>query len=182
MTLLVLDIRVPPVATVHSEAALGHALLALLPGFVMYAMSFLTLGIFWIGQQTQLNNLEHADRDLAWLHIAFLAAIAIMPFSTRLLAEFIEYRTAFLVYWLNVLVPGVILYGAWRYAEYAHLPRAGIAAQIGAAIDRRIIVAQCLYAFGAALCLINTYWSIAFIFLVQLNYALAPGFRRLARA
>ena len=64
----------------------------------MYAMSFLTLGIFWVGQQTQLNHLERADRDLAWLHIWYLAAVALMPFSTRLLAEFIEFRTALLVY------------------------------------------------------------------------------------
>ena len=35
-------------------------------------------------------------------------------------------------------------------------------------------MAQGLYAFGACLCLFNTYVSIAFIILVQLNFALAP--------
>jgi len=30
-----------------------------------------------------------------------------------------------------------------------------------------------LYAFGAALCVFNTYLSIAFIALVQINYAIA---------
>ena len=40
------------------------------------------------------------------------------------------------------------------------------------AITRRVLVAQSLYAFGALLCVINTYVSIAFIVLVQLNYAL----------
>jgi uncharacterized membrane protein len=161
---------------------LWQALVALLPRFVMYAMSFLTLGIFWVGQQTQLNHLQRADRDLAWLHIAFLAAVALMPFSTRLLAEFIEYRTALLIYWGNVFVLGVILYCAWCYAKRAHLPRQGTTSQVVAAIDRRIVIAQSLYALGAALCIINTYCSIAFIFLVQLNYALAPSFRRPARA
>ena len=36
------------------------------------------------------------------------------------------------------------------------------------------------YAFGAALCIVNTYWSIAFIVTVQINYAVAPPwpFRR----
>jgi hypothetical protein len=51
-----------------------------------------------------------------------------------------------------------------------------------AAIERRIIRAQVLYAFGAALCVINRYWSIAFIFLVQLNHALVPRLRRPARS
>jgi len=35
-------------------------------------------------------------------------------------------------------------------------------------------VAQGLYAFGALLCVFDTYASIAFIVLVQLNYAFAP--------
>jgi hypothetical protein len=40
------------------------------------------------------------------------------------------------------------------------------------------LIAQALYAPGALRCAINTYRSIAFIFLVQLNYAVAPRFRR----
>jgi hypothetical protein len=71
MTLLVLDIRVPQTGSVHSERELLQALAALVPRFVMYAMSFLTLGIFWVGQQTQLNQLTRADRDLAWSTSAF---------------------------------------------------------------------------------------------------------------
>jgi hypothetical protein len=43
-----------------------------------------------------------------------------------------------------------------------------------AAIERRIVVVQILYAAGALLCLTNNYVSIVFIVLVQLNSALAP--------
>ena len=43
-----------------------------------------------------------------------------------------------------------------------------------AAMRRRIVLAQTLYALGAALCVISPYWSIGFIVLVQLNYAIAP--------
>ena len=46
------------------------------------------------------------------------------------------------------------------------------------AIHRRILVAQALYAFGALLCVFSTYWSIGFIVLVQINYALAPRIGR----
>jgi uncharacterized membrane protein len=167
---------------VHSEFDLWRELLALLPRFVMYAMSFLTLGIFWVGQQTQLNQLERADRDLAWLHIGYLAAVAFMPFSTRLLAEFIELRTALLIYWFNILVLGVMLYCTWSYAKRAQLIRAGTSEEIVTAVDRRIVTAQSLYALGAALCFFSTYWSIAFIFIVQLYYVVAPRFQRAARA
>jgi hypothetical protein len=41
---------------------------------------------------------------------------------------------------------------------------------------RRIVIAQSLYACGAALCFLNTYYSIGAIVLVQVNYAIAPQF------
>jgi hypothetical protein len=40
------------------------------------------------------------------------------------------------------------------------------------------VIAQSLYAAGAALCFINTWVSIAAIVLVQLNYAIAPRWSR----
>jgi hypothetical protein len=45
-------------------------------------------------------------------------------------------------------------------------------------LKRRIVVAQSLYAFGALLCVFSTYWSIAFIVLVQLSVVIAPFGRR----
>ncbi len=53
-----------------------------------------------------------------------------------------------------------------------------IAAEVPAAICRRILVAQALYAFGALLCAFNTHWSIAFIVLAQLSYAVGMGRRK----
>jgi uncharacterized membrane protein len=101
MTLLVLDVRAPAAEAVHSEHDLWRALVALSPRILTFAMSFLTLSIFWVGQQTQLNHLARSNRDLTWLHLTFLFTVAIMPFSTSLLAELITHRIALLVYWLK---------------------------------------------------------------------------------
>jgi uncharacterized membrane protein len=174
MTLLVLDLHVPIKEAVHSEGQLQTALLALAPQFVAYLMSCLTLGIFWAGQQTQLNHFERGNRDLTWIHIAFLFVVSVLPFSTRLLAEFIGFRTALLLYWVNIFGLGAILYASWRYATSAGLLKDDISVEIRRAIRRRIVIAQALYALAAALCFFNTYWSIGFIVLVQLNYAIAP--------
>jgi uncharacterized membrane protein len=57
MTLLVLDMHLPTTAQVHGERELLAALAALGPQWITYGMSFLTLGIFWAGQQTQLNHI-----------------------------------------------------------------------------------------------------------------------------
>jgi TMEM175 potassium channel family protein len=181
MTLLVLDLRAPAAEAIRSEHDLWRALGALAPRLLMYVMSFLTLGVFWVGQQTQLNHLARSDRSLSWIHIVFLFAVSIIPFSTTLLAEFTAYRIALLAYWANILLLGAALYFSWVCALGAGLVKDEISSQVSSAIKRRIAMAQGLYALGALLCLISTYWSIAFIVLVQLNYAIAPRIPRRRR-
>jgi uncharacterized membrane protein len=178
MTLLVLDLRVPITEGIRSERDLWRAILVLAPQMVMYLMSFLTLGIFWVGQQTQLNHLAHSDRNLTWIHLTFLFAVTLMPYSTHLLAEFAVYRTALLLYWANIALLGGTLYFSWVCATRGGLVRNDVSPEILAVICRRIIIGQSLYAFGALLCAFNTYWSIAFIVLVQLYYAIAPRIGR----
>ena len=174
MTLLVLDIHVPAHDLIQDEAGLWQALIGLAPRLLTYLMSFVTLGIFWLGQQTQLNYFARADRDLVWIHIGFLALVSIMPLSTALLGGFVTYRIALLAYWLNIALLGLALYGSWRYALRSGLLQDDATPEISAAMIRRIVVAQTFYAVGAALCVLGTTWSIAFIALVQLNYAVNP--------
>jgi len=176
MTLLVLDLRVPAAEAIHSEHDLWHALVALSPRLIVFLMSVMTNGIFWVGQQTQLNHFARADRNLAWIHIAFLCAVSLTPFTTSLLAEFIHYRTALLVYWSNILLLGLTLYWSWSYATRYHLLTEDASPEIHAAVARRIVIAQTLYACGAALSFLGTYYAIAAIVLAQVNYAIAPRF------
>ncbi|MFZ0760263.1 MAG: TMEM175 family protein [Candidatus Sulfotelmatobacter sp.] len=176
MTLLVLDLRVPAAAAIHSEHDLRRVLIALSPRLLIYFMSIMTNGIFWVGQQTQLNFFARSDRNLAWIHIGFLGVVSLTPFSTAFLAEFIHYRTALLVYWSNILLLGLFLFWSWSYATRTRLLVDDAPIEVHRAVVRRILIAQSLYAAGAALCVINTYCSIAAIVLVQINYAIAPRF------
>jgi uncharacterized membrane protein len=145
-------------------------------------MSFLTLGIFWVGQQTQLNHIERSERHFTWIHLAFLFLVTLMPFSTRLLTEFITFRTALVAYWANILLLGATLYLSWGRATQAKLIKSYTPPEVPPAICRRILIAQSVYGFGALLCILNTYWSIAFIVLAQLYYAVAPRYGRSQRS
>jgi uncharacterized membrane protein len=178
MTLLLLELHVPAKELIHGEGDLRHALAALAPQLLVYLMSFLTLGIFWVGQQTQLNHLERSERHFTWIHLAFLFSVTIMPFSTRLLNEFITYRTALVAYWGNILLLGALLYLSWGRATHASLIKSDTPPEVPAAICRRIVIAQLFYAFGALLSIFDTYWSIGFIVFVQLHYAIAPRYGR----
>ncbi len=181
MTLLVLDLHVPARDTAHTEQDLCRSLIAMAPQFVAYLMTFLTLGIFWSGQQVQLNLFARSDRHLTWMHIGFLFGVTLMPFATRLLAEFIHYRTAIVCYWANILILGTFLYYSWRYAARSGLVKDGTSPDVGKAIERRVLVAQALYAVGALISIVSTYGSIGFIVLVQLNFAFAPKIKWLSK-
>jgi uncharacterized membrane protein len=180
-TILVLDFHTPEPADIHSETELLHALAASAPRLLPWLLSLLTLGIFWLGQQTQLSQLERSNRDLTWLHFIFLAVVTALPFSARLLADFLEYRTAFLIYWLNIVLLGASLYATWVCAERANLIREEARGDVSRAVKRRIVLAQSLYAIGALAGLINVTLGIIIIMLIQVNYAIGPRLPVLSR-
>jgi uncharacterized membrane protein len=130
MTLLVLNLHVPVSSALASEHAVWELLVRLWPSLLAYGMSFLTLGIFWVGQQTQLDRFARSDRWLTWIHLAFLLAVTLMPFSTELLAAFITSRLALVAYWLNLLLLGTALLGGLRYAKLAELVKEERAAEL----------------------------------------------------
>jgi len=174
MTLLVLALAVPAAADVKEAGGLSPALVHLVPNLVTYFMSFLTLGIFWVGQQTQLSQLERSDRDYTWIMLAFLLFVTMVPFSTGLLAAYYQSRLALIEYWLNILVLGLfILAGAEYAARKGLFPEANRRTIINA-VRRRVFIAQGLYLLATVLCLLDTRLSIGLIVAIQLNYAVAP--------
>jgi len=194
MTLLVLDLKAPSVPTraQHpiwsgggggSEHALLHGLLHnVAPRLLPYAMSFLTLGIFWVGQQTQLESFTRSTRKLTWIHLTFLLGVTLMPFSTGLLAQDTTYRLSMAVYWLNLFALGAALFISLRYADRAGLLSDETTEDMRAALKRRIVVYQGLYAIAALTCLINTYLAIGLLVALQLNSVIAPRIGILDRA
>jgi uncharacterized membrane protein len=180
-TVLVLDFRLPEPADIHSEAELMSALFASAHRLMPWLLSLLTLGIFWVSQQTQLSNLARSNRDLTWLYLVFLAIVTVFPFSTRLLADFFTYRTAFLIYWANIFLLGVVVYITWVYAERAMLIREDAPRELSNLVKKRVIIAQSLYALGAVVGVVNVPLGVALIILIQLIYAVAPRLPILSR-
>ena len=104
-----------------------------------------------------------------------------MPFSTAMVAAFMTYQVALLVYWVNLVLLGAALYASWAYATRAGLLKDAVAEDMSRATRRRIVVFQLLYAGGFLLSFISTYLTIAVIFLLQLDAAVAPRFGRFWR-
>lgn len=177
MTLLILEVGLPT-EYIKTERELWEAIIALSPRFLVYLVSFLTLGIFWNAQQVQFSRLARGDRNLTWIHIAFLATVAVTPLSTALEENFIHFRVALAVFWLNLLLLGLTLYASWRYASSSGLLRTDVSAEEQYTIRRRIILMEELYAAAFAIGIFSTIWSIVAIVVVQLGLAVSPTLTR----
>jgi uncharacterized membrane protein len=182
MTLLVLGLAVPSLnSAATTESQLWDFLVNLGPNVLVYVMSFMTLGIFWVGQGTQLGQLARSNRHYVWLQLTFLLAVTLVPFSTQLLAHFPNLKLALVEYWLNIVLLGGMLLAAFEYALHAHLFREEQRSLV-TLFRGRILIAQALYAFASALSIFFPTWvSITLIVLVQLNYVIAPGIPILRR-
>ena len=183
MTLLVLGLVVPTLSGfATTEGQLWEAMGKLGPHALVYTMSFMTLGIFWLGQGTQLGQLGRSNRNYVWIHLVFLFAVTMVPFSTLLLASFYWLRVALVEYWLNIVLLGASLLAALEYGLRAHLFRDEVTRELERLMRGRILIAQSLYAGATLLCVIFPTWvSIALIILVQVNYVLAPRIPILGR-
>ena len=82
ITLLVVDIRVPDIAgVVNAYSQLNDARYKIL-GF---AISFLVIGLFWMGHHRLFRYITALDRPLIFLNLLFLGTIAFLPYPTALL-------------------------------------------------------------------------------------------------
>jgi uncharacterized membrane protein len=174
MTLLVLGLAVPLSISHPTEGELWNELMNLGSNVLIYTLSFMTLGIFWVGQSTQMSQLVRSNRHYAWLMLTFLFAVTLLPFSTGVLAHFPNLRVALVEYWLNIVLLGFMLLAAFEYGLRAHLFDAQ-QGQVARLFRGRVLIAQALYAFATALSILFPTWvSITLIVLIQLNYVIAP--------
>ena len=87
ITLMVFDIKVPAV-TQMNQLNLRHELIQLWPRFLAYVISFVMLGVYWVGHHNQYHYIRRTDRPFLWINIFFLMGISLIPFSTGLLGQF----------------------------------------------------------------------------------------------
>ena len=98
MTLLILEIKVPPVSSIHSFLGLKNELLAQWPSWFAFLLSFIAMFIAWINHHhfmAQLNRTKSSNAFL-YIHGLFFLTICVYPFTTALLAEYLN--TEFLTF------------------------------------------------------------------------------------
>ena len=104
MTLLVLDLKLPEGTSLSNDPAVWRQLFELTGRFSTYALSFIVLGIFWIGRHSLFHFVRRVSRDMLWLNLLFLLFITLLPFSTNLLSGHNHLQTPVVVYGINLLL------------------------------------------------------------------------------
>jgi uncharacterized membrane protein len=94
MTLLVVGIGIPVV----SDGDLGDALRDKEPEIVSFFISFFVIGNYWLGHHRFFSHLQSVSSRLMSVNLAYLAAIAFVPFPTALAGKYTEDPISIVIY------------------------------------------------------------------------------------
>jgi uncharacterized membrane protein len=178
LTVLVLNIQIPE--SDHPNAGDLAAKLALLwPKFASYGMSFIMLGVLWIGHHFQFIYVRRSDRVLLWINLLFLLAITFLPFATGVLANYYRVPLAVLLYGGTLFVAGATLLGHWLYAtRERRLARSDTPDEVIASIRRRLQFGLSIYIVATAMGWVDTRVSIAMFAMMPFFYFVPTGVDR----
>ena len=119
ITLLVLDIKVPPMENIAGDGDLLIALGEQWPKYFAYALSFLTVLIMWAGHHNLVSYVERTNWTFFLLNGLYLMGVALLPFPTALLSEYIGHPggdTALAVYSATFIGISLLFNALLRYA------------------------------------------------------------------
>jgi uncharacterized membrane protein len=176
-TLLVLELKVP-----RGVEDLGSALLGAWPAYVAYLVSFATIGVIWVNHHLLLEHVRRVDLPFLYLNLLLLLFVAVVPFPTSLMDEYITSPNGSLaaaVYGLVGLGIAVAFSASFFYAtrDGGLVERA--AARRLREEGRLFPIGLGAYAAGIALAFVVPMASLAIYSLVVVFYAF-PRLPRLA--
>jgi len=80
ITIMVLELKAP-----HGDAL--SDLTKLLPTFLIYVLSFIYLGIYWVNHHHFLHAVEKVSGGLLWANLHLLFWLSLIPFTTAWMGE-----------------------------------------------------------------------------------------------
>jgi uncharacterized membrane protein len=176
MTLLVLDIRVPPAGP--GAPPLGPALLHQWPAYLGFVTSFATIGIMWINHHMNFTLIRRTDHALLVLNGLLLLGVTSLPFSTGLVAAYVGHTGAHVaaaVYAGTFLFIALIWSGLWRYARTrGHLLGPGADDRRVEAVTRAYRPAVLWYLLAFLAAFVNALASLAIIAGLAVYFAVVP--------
>ncbi|HZT92776.1 MAG TPA: TMEM175 family protein [Gaiellaceae bacterium] len=167
-TLLILD--------VHSAGgSVAHGLVHAWPSYVVYAISFLTIGIIWVNHHAVMSQIGRVDRTFLFINVVFLMVVAFSPFPTRVLGAHLREgsRAAALAYGLTFTLMAVCYGALWFYAALGRrLIAPEASARVVSGITRSFLPGSFVYGAATLSSLASAYLAVALYAAIALFYVL----------
>lgn len=159
ITIMVLELTIP------HEASL-HALEALVPVFLAYVLSFVTLGIYWNNHHHMFVVVERVNGRILWANLHLLFWLSLFPFVTGWMGE-TGFESLPVTAYGIVAVAAAIAYYILRTAIISHQ---GEESKLAAAFGRDLKgkASPVLYVAGISLAYVNRWVALAFYVFVAL--------------
>lgn len=172
MTILVLDLRLPPhVATDNLLLILKDDVFIKL---FIFVGSFIILGTLWVAMNFQLGLLERLNRQYLWTNIFYLMVICIVPFSATLVSAFPNSPVSISFYAINLICASMGQLLTSQCAHFYNLNKDIYTPPVRHAVLRRIFVAPIFYIASLVLAYWNTHIAFIMLLIPTLVYMI-PG-------
>jgi uncharacterized membrane protein len=175
MTLLALDIRLPADFEPSTAPELLSALLALLPKFIPYTISFLVLGLRWLaGVQIQFRS-ETVSPVYARWWLFYLFLITCVPFTTVVIGRFPHFAPAVWLYAGNTALIAAVSMQMMRLMPDVEQGRHVAALRVAFSILLGLSLMALIISFFAPSIAI---WALALVVLTPAQYQWMRGRKR----
>jgi uncharacterized membrane protein len=164
ITIMVLDLRVP---STH-ELANAPAIRADLKLILVYLLSFVQTGIYWVNHHYLIDDVEQVSHGILWANLAFLFTLSLIPFATNWVGERGVGSFSIALYAVACALPAVtwfILSGI--ICRHSGVPLAGSPA--------KQVVSSLLYIGAVPVAYLRPGLAIAMIVIVAILWLLPPG-------
>jgi uncharacterized membrane protein len=171
ITIMVLELR-PPEGTSLND------LVPLWPKFLSYALSFISLGIYWVNHHHLFQAVRTVNGRALWANMLLLFSLSLFPFATAWMGEHFFSPTTVAVYGVILFLPPL----AYRALLAALMAAPGQPATLAVAIgdDRKGTISIAIYAIAFLIALVAPLVAVLIYFAVA-AWWIVPD-RRIERA
>ena len=159
ITIMVLELRPP-------EGASLHSLLPLIPSFLTYLLSFIYLGIYWNNHHHLFQAVHKVGGGVLWANLHLLFWLSLVPFVTGWMGDNGLAPVPVALYAAVMLLAAVAYFVLVRALVRLHGAESTLAASLGS--DAKGKLSLVLYAVAIPLAFFNAMLSIAIFVIVAL--------------
>ena len=172
MTILILGIKVPVGLDSSNETKIFFARIFI--PLLIYLLSFLILGTYWVGTHIQHHFTAKTDRILLWLNILLLMIISVIPFTASMLNNYTDDKVSIIFYSINLLSASLCHLLMLYYSRKKKFLKPHVTSVVFKSVRTRILLPTFFYLLAIPVSFLVPKYAV-FLFFIPLVFDLIPG-------